>query len=127
MLFKKSLICSLIFACCLFSRKRISFGANLKASETQKREYKQDIARIENLERSFKPGRVVRLKQYEKLADEIQSKWSQKNKEYCARLMLEICKPLSSGRFNEDRQFILARKYALSALADALDNSKPRD
>ncbi len=33
--------------------------------------------------------------------------------------MLEICKPLSSGKFKEDRRYELARQYALSALTDA--------
>ena len=36
--------------------------------------------------------------------------------EHKARLMLEVCKPLSSGRFKDDRRYELARKYALSVL-----------
>jgi len=33
-------------------------------------------------------------------------------------LMLQICGPISSGRFNTDNRSNIARKYALSALAD---------
>jgi hypothetical protein len=118
MLFKKSIICLLIFASCLFATKRMSFAASPEASEIEKQEYKQERAYIKALEKSFKDGPVNNLEEYEKFADEIHSKWVGRNKEHYAYLMLEICKPLSSGRFNEDRQFILARKYALLALAE---------
>jgi len=32
--------------------------------------------------------------------------------------MLEICRPITSGRFNTDERFDIARKYALLALSD---------
>jgi len=83
---------------------------------TEKQEYKQERARIKALRKSFKPGPVNNLKEYEKFADEIQRKWSRRNKEYYARLMLEVCGPLSSGNFKHDRQYELARQYALLAL-----------
>lgn len=103
---------------CLSLVQNITFGANSEASEIEKQEYKQELNRIKSLRKSLKPGAVNDLKEYEKFADEIQGKWVGKNKEYYVSLMLEICKPLSSGRFNEDRQFTLARKYALLALAE---------
>jgi hypothetical protein len=99
----------------------ISFGENPKPSEAEKQEYRQDMARIKALEKSFKPGPVNDLEEYEKFADEIQNKWRDRNREYNARLILEICGPLSSGRLRGDRQYEVARKYALSVLADAND------
>jgi hypothetical protein len=89
---------------------------NQHKSEAVEQEYKQDMARIHAVERTFKPGRVNNLEEYEKFADEIQKKWSQRNKKYNARLILEICGPLSSGTFPGDRRYDLAKKYALSIL-----------
>ncbi|MCH8120532.1 MAG: hypothetical protein IIC00_12480 [Planctomycetes bacterium] len=116
MLFKKSLICFLILACCLLAAKRVSFGASPEASEMEKQEYKHAINQIKSLRKSLKPGKTNNLKSYENFADEIQSKWSRRNKEHYARLMLEICGPLSSGDFKGNRPYTLARKYALSVL-----------
>ena len=92
------------------------WGVAPESSEMEKQEYKQELARIKELRKSFTSGPKNDLKIFEKFADEIRSKWSQKNKEYYACLMLELCGPLSSGRFNDDRQYELSRKYALSAL-----------
>jgi len=103
---------------CFSLVQNATFGTIHRASKIEKQEYKQERARIKALEKSFKDGPVNDLKEYEKFADEIQSKWVGKNKEHYANLMLEICGPLSSGRFNEDRQYALAREYALSALED---------
>lgn len=96
----------------------ISFGASLRALEMEKQEYKQELARIEAFRKPLTPGPTNDLKKYEEFADKIQKKWNQRNKEYYAHLMLEVCKPLSSGRFKDDERYQLARKYALSALAD---------
>ena len=96
----------------------ISFAESLKASEVENQEYKQDMARIESWSKSLKPGFTNDLNKYEKFANEIQNKWSKKNRELYARLMWEVCKPLSSGRFNDERQYEVARRYALSALAE---------
>lgn len=96
--------------------QNITFGASSEPSEAEKQEYKQDMARIEALRKSFKPGLVNDLKEYEKFADAIQKKWGRQNKEYYARLMLEVCGPLSSGTFADDRRHDVARRYALSVL-----------
>jgi len=117
---EKTIFCFGIVMPCLLLIS-ISFGESLEPSEADKQEYKQDMARIRALKKSFKPGRVNDLEEYEKFADEIQIKWSRRNKGYYARLMLEICGPLSSGTFEDDRRYDLARKYALSVLADAND------
>jgi len=88
------------------------------SSQAEKQEYKQERARIKALRKSFKPGPVNDLEEYEKFADEIQKRWQNRKKEYYARLMLEVCGPLSSGNFKHDRRYELARKYALLAVAE---------
>jgi len=102
------------FVCLLATT--ISSGVISEQSEDEKQEYTREVARIKALEKSFKPGPVNSLEEYEKFADEIQARWSQKSKEYSARLMLEVCRTLSSGNFKDDRRHDLARKYALSVL-----------
>ena len=79
------------------------------------------MGRIASFRESLQPGQVNDLNAYEKFADEIQNRWKDENKEHYALLMLEICKPLSSGNFKSDRRYQLARKYALSALDKAED------
>ena len=102
-----------IFCHCIIG---ITFGATLESSEIEEQEYKQDMARIKALEKSFTSGPTNDLENYEKFVDQIQKKWVQKNREHYARLLLEICGPLSSGDFKGNRPRTLARKYALSAL-----------
>lgn len=134
MLFKRATIYFLILACCFLAIGVVFWlgagGRQIKdqefekdqvgpagvSSQAEKQEYKQDMARIKALEKSFKPGLVNDLEEYEKFADEIQNKWRDRNKEYNARLILEICGPLSSGTFEDDRRHDVARKYALSVL-----------
>lgn len=114
----KRITISVLVLVCLSLVQNIAFGASPEASEMEKQECKQERARIKALRKSFKPGPVNNLKEYENFADEIQNKWNKKNKEHYARLMLKVCGPLSSGRFNDERQYALARKYALLALAE---------
>ena len=115
----KKITTSFLVLMCLSLLQNITFGASLESSETENQEYKQELNRIKSLGKSFTPGPTNDLKSFERLANEIQSKWSQKKKEYYARLMLEVCEPLSSGRFNDERQYDVARRYALSALAES--------
>ena len=117
MILKRAIICFGVNIVCLIVTTN-SFGVSSGPSEAEKLEYKQDRAGIKALEKSFKPGPVNNLTEYEKFADEILKKWNQRNKEYYARLMLEVCGPLSSGRFNDERQYDVARRYALSALSE---------
>jgi hypothetical protein len=99
----------------------ISPGANSKDLEMQIQEYERDFKRITSYANSLKPGMANDLRTFEESADQIKTRWSKKNKEYYARLTWEVCKSLSSGRFNDDRQYLLARKYALDALTDPND------
>ena len=112
----KNITISFLVLTCLSLVQNITFGASPEASEIEKQEYKQELNRIKSSRKSFKSGSVNDLKGYEKFADAIQNKWNKKNKEYYARLMLEICGPLSSGDFKGNRPRTLARKYALSVL-----------
>jgi hypothetical protein len=106
--FRASLVCLLATA--------ISSGVISEQSENEKQEYQRDMARIKAFEKSLKPGPFNDLQEYERFADEIHKRWSQKNKENNARLVLELCRGLSSGQFRDHRSYDLARKYALSVL-----------
>lgn len=110
----KTIIFYMFIVCIL--KANVSLGYALEELQADEQEYRQDMARINDVKKSFKPGRVNDLEQYEKFADEIQKKWSQRSREYNARLILEICGPLSSGTFPGDRRYDLAKKYALSVL-----------
>lgn len=135
MLFKRATIYFSILACCLLAIGVVFWpGVGVQqiqeqefeenevgpagvSSQAEKQEYKQERARIKALRKSFKPGLVNDLKEYEKFANEIQNKWNKKSKENYARLMLEVCGPLNSRYFNDDRRKAhLAREYALSVL-----------
>ena len=93
-----------------------SLGASSLPSDVETKDYKEDMAHIEAMRDSIDSGQIVKLEEYEKFADEIQKKWSLRNKEYNARIILELCGPLSSGTFPGDRRYDVAKKYALSVL-----------
>ncbi|MCP4612638.1 MAG: hypothetical protein GY845_28395 [Planctomycetes bacterium] len=112
----KKITMSFLVLVCLTLVQNITFGAISEASEMEKQAYRQELVHIKALRKSLKSGPINDLKSFEKFADEIQIKWSRLNKEHYARLILEVCKPLSSGRFDDERQYSLARKYALLAL-----------
>lgn len=112
MLFKHTMICFLAIASVLLT-KSVLYAANPEESlNMEEQEYRQDLSQISSL------TKAKDLMGMEKFADEIQRTWSQRNKEYYADLMLNVCKSLSSGRFKDDRQYSLARKYALLALQE---------
>jgi len=117
MVVKKITMCSLVLMSAALVTN-IAFGATPEASDIENQQYKQERTRIKALSESFKPGPVNDLKEYEKFADEILKKWKSKDPEHYAKLMLEICRPITSGRFNTDSRFNIARKYALLALSD---------
>ena len=112
----KQMATVVVMLVCLSFLQGMALGASPETSEKERQEYRQERARIEALRKSFSPGPTNDLKEYEKFADEIQHKWSRRNKEYYGRLMLQVCGPLSSGNFKDDRRHELARKYALSVL-----------
>lgn len=101
---------------CISFVQGMAIDENSEPSERETQEYRQELARVRAMRRSLTPGLTNDLGKYEKFVDEIQHKWSQRNKKYYARLMVNACGPLSSGNFKDDRRHELARKYALSAL-----------
>jgi len=117
MVLKKAIFCFAVVVLCLVLTS-VSFGEKLDAPKAEREKYKEDIARIKKLRKSFTPGPTNDLESYERFADEIQNKWKQANKEWYGRLMQEICGPLSSGAFEDDQRYEVARKYALSVLAE---------
>jgi len=118
MLIKNLAASSIIFILVLLGYN-IAFSGNTEATPQVKQEYERDHKRAEDLNTSLSQRDVVRdLNAYEAFADSIDQKWRGRNREYYARLMLNICNPLSSGIFKEDRQYELARKYALTALEE---------
>ena len=82
-------------------------------------EFSQELARVKAAEHAFTSGPTNDLARYEKFADDIQKRWSQRNKEDYGRLVSAVCGTLSSGCFDDWRAYELARKYALSALENA--------
>jgi hypothetical protein len=92
------------------------FGEDIVDTEKERQEYERDLKRVATLNRSLSQGKARDLKAYEKFADDIDRKWRQKNRADHARLMLNICRPLSSGTFKESRRYDVARTYALAAL-----------
>lgn len=113
---KHMLVCSTIL-CCL-SIGSVAFGDNSRSAQTEAAEYRQQLDRIKAVRASLTPGPTNDLQKYEESADGILAGWSQMGEEYYARLVLELVGPLSSGRFEDDRQSEVARRYALSALAE---------
>jgi len=115
----------------------MSLGANPEDIEIEKQEFKQELARIKTYSDTLKPKRKLEsfenpkdfmkyalsarenndIGKYEEFADEIQNKWKLKNKEYYARITLELCK-LSTKNFKGPQRYELARKYALTALEE---------
>ncbi len=94
----------------------ISFAQDAQDVQVERAQYEEELARIKPL---MQP--MIAAKEYEeyaKLAEEVRQKWSKRNREYYARLMLRLCGPLSSGRFGGQRQYEIARGYALSALGE---------
>jgi hypothetical protein len=114
---RRTLSCFAVGFICLLTAA-IPSAAGSEPAQTDRAEWQQDMARIKAVEKSFLPGQVNNLGEYERFANEIQGRWKQRDREYYARLMLALCGPLSSGTFPEDRRYDLAGEYALSALSD---------
>jgi hypothetical protein len=102
---------------CLLFVYGIAVGAKGEISAVEKQEFQQDMARIRAVEKNLSPGEENSLADFAQFADGLQSKWWSKSKELYARVVIALCGPLSSGRFQDDRRYELARRYALSVLA----------
>ncbi len=97
---------------------RVTVGQDHKGSggEGELNAYIHSRDQLAAVEQSFREGMAIDFEAYEKLVDDIDETWREKNRVYHAHLMLDACVPLSSGSFKDPRQYELARKYALSAL-----------
>ena len=73
-------------------------------------EYEQDIKNIETLRANRNLEGLVLL------ADQIELKWPKINKDYYSALMIEVVGAFSGYDFKDDRQYVLAVKYAKAAL-----------
>jgi hypothetical protein len=98
-------------------------GAGLSTEE--QRLYHLDRDKALSLRKAMAARKAVDLKAVEALGDELDRKWSGLNREGHARLLLEICEPLGSGKIKDKRAYDVARHYALSALAKP-DRIPPR-
>jgi len=117
MLFKRISVGSIVILYILFAYNTL-LGGNTEATQQEKQEYERDYKRVTDLDASLSQDGVRDMNAYEAFGDSIEQKWRDRNKEYHARLMLEICRPLSSDTFNENRRRELRRKYVLSALEE---------
>ncbi len=81
-----------------------------RQSGSLKNEYEQDLKSIETLREARN------LEGLALLADEIEMKWPQRHKHYYASLMIEVVGAFSGYDFKDDRQYVLALKYAKAAL-----------
>jgi len=85
-------------------------------SVTEQKEFREAMKQVSSsIESLWQANDLVGV---ERLAEEIHMQWVEKNPQYHASLLLQICSPLSSGSFGDSRQYALSRKYALWALAD---------
>jgi hypothetical protein len=108
---------SIILILIVFSYKA-AFSENAEATAQDKQEFDRDIERVRNLEASLSQSGAGDINMYKTIADSIDQKWRGLNREYHARLILEICRPFGSSVFDEGLRYKLRRKYALSALEE---------
>lgn len=94
----------------------VSLGENTHVKVEEQQDYQQDSDRVRSLNSALSARKPIELNYIQDIADDFRKKWSVKNREYYARLILGICNPLSSGSLNDDRQYGTARNLALSAL-----------
>jgi hypothetical protein len=111
MLSSKISIFCVAFVCCLFA-VGVLLVINKEYLRKEKREYEQDMKRLLSL------SEMKDIEGLDRFADELQAKWNRINEESYADSILAVCGNLSSGRFNDERQYNLARKLAILALTD---------
>jgi hypothetical protein len=84
--------------------------AGLRSSDDLRSTYEEDLKRIKNLKDAKDLPHLVQL------ADEIESKWIPRNKDYYSELMIELVGAFSGYDFRNDRRHLYAIKYAKLAL-----------
>lgn len=94
----------------VFLTSIVSMVSTSQDSNATIRELLNDLQRIDDL------GRVLDLNALEKLAVELEKKWFVKDKEGYGFIIQKLCGTFSSYDFENDRQYELARQYAVLAL-----------
>jgi hypothetical protein len=107
----------LIIMLMLVSINSTSLGDSETALQ-EKQQYELDYNLLAAVKDSITHSDVRDLDAYERFADGIVQKWRARAREFYGRLIDAICEPLLSGKFYGDRQYVLARNYALSALEE---------
>lgn len=82
-------------------------------TDPQRNSYEEDLGRIKAVKHAKDVAALAEL------ADEIESKWAKSDKQYYGDLMIELVGALSGFDFKDDRQHLLAIKYAKVALSKA--------
>ncbi len=109
-------LCCLGFVCCLLVNVLAYGGGSDEIdtdTDTDYEEYVQELDRIRQMARI--PRTDENQKVFEKFADEIESKWSKKNKNYYGYSMIEVCRLFQYNLYDATWK-MLCRKYALIAL-----------
>jgi len=88
----------------------VSMATEAVGSDAIVKEYSQDLSRVGEL------GQKAELEGLDRLASELEEKWFGKNREKYGYIMLGICGTFGSLDFGTDRQYDLARKYAVLVL-----------
>lgn len=81
-----------------------------QTSDEQRQELLRDMAQVRAI------GKSTELANLQKRGVELERKWFSRNKEDYGYMILEICGSFSSYRFKDDRQYDLARQFAILAL-----------
>ena len=112
---------------CVLLVQSIAFSEDLEVSLVDRQEYQQDHKRILDLRKKVKPGQSGDLRQFEKNADELHGKWKLKDKEYHARIMVDVCRHIGRIKYNKGTNAsgiaerralagLMVRKYGLAGL-----------
>lgn len=118
MITDRTSLTALVLACLLLGSS-VAHGEDPEATPEERQEYLREYERVDSMRAYLSLDREYGLAAYEAFADDVDETWRGRNREYYGRLMLVVCRPLSSGTFTDRRRYELARKYALSVLEEA--------
>jgi hypothetical protein len=99
---------------CLLLWHTAAYPSTAEPAETKRVACQEDLRRINQR----LGDKDCTLDAFEELADSLDCKWQREDPHCHARVMTAISGALASGRFPDQRQYKLARRYALSALRD---------
>ena len=111
MLPRKMSISFIVLVCCLLAGS-IFFVTNKEHSQIRKRAYEEDMKRMLSL------SEMKDIEGLNSFADELKAKWNRIDRKSYVDSILAVCRKLSSGRFDDQRQYALSRKLAILSLTD---------